>query len=204
MHIVCSDLEGVFIPEIWINFAEVTGIRELRLTTRDISDYDVLMKRRLAILDEHRLTLRDIQSVIRKMDPLPGALDFLDWLRSQTQVIILSDTFEQFARPLLEKLGRPTLFCHSLDVADDGRITGYRLRQQDSKKKAVLALQGLCFRVFAMGDSYNDLSMIQTADSGFLFNPPENVRTEFPQFPVAENYEDLRDILSRAFAGQEL
>jgi phosphoserine/homoserine phosphotransferase len=191
MHIVCSDLEGIFVPEIWINVAEKTGIKELRLTTRDISDYDVLMKKRLAILDENRLKIDDIKAVIATMDPLDGALEFLDWLRSRTQIIVVSDTFEQFARPLMQKLGWPTLFCHTLSITPDGSIAGYKLRQNDSKREAVISLKSLNYDTIAVGDSYNDITMLKQADTGILFDPPENVKNEFPEFPVTYNYDDL-------------
>ncbi len=200
MDIVCSDLEGVFVPEIWINVAEKTGIKELRLTTRDISDYDVLMKKRLSILDEHGLKINDITDVIATMAPLDGAVEFLDWLRSKTQVIVVSDTFVQFAGPLMEKLGRPTLFCHSLSIDPDGKITGYNLRQQDAKKKTAAALKSLNYRVIAFGDSYNDIAMLKEADKGMLFRPPDNVIEEFPQFPVATDYGALKVILEKEFS----
>jgi phosphoserine/homoserine phosphotransferase len=192
MHVVCSDLEGVFVPEIWINVAQRTGIAELRLTTRDISDYDVLMKRRLAILDAHRLKLRDITSVIAGMEPLPGALEFIDWLREKTQLIVLSDTYEEFARPLMKKLGWPTLLCHSLTIDARGAISGYNLRQPDSKRQSVQALKNLNYRVIAMGDSYNDVSMLKAADHGILFRPPDNVRAEYPEFHLTYAYDELR------------
>ena len=192
MYIICADMEGIFTPEIWINVAEITGIDELRLTTRDISDYDVLMKKRLAILDEHGLKLQDIQAVIYKMQPLDGAREFLDWLRSQLQVIIVSDTYVEFAGPLLEKLGRPTLFCNTLSVADDGSISGYNLRQKDGKRKVAAALQTLNYKVIAIGDSYNDITMLTTAEKAILFRPPDNVRAEFPQFPITMNYQEMK------------
>lgn len=195
MDIVCSDLEGIFTPEIWINFAEITGIEELRLTTRDISDYDVLMKRRLAILDENNLKLDDIQTVIAKLEPLEGALEFLDWLRSVIQVIIVSDTYVEFAGPLMEKLGRPTLFCNTLTVAADGSIGGYNLRQPDGKKKVALALKTLNYRVIAIGDSYNDINMLKAADHAILYRPPGNVRKEYTEFPAAFNYDELKQRL---------
>jgi phosphoserine/homoserine phosphotransferase len=195
MFIVCSDLEGIFTPEIWINFAEITGIEELRLTTRDISDYNVLMKRRLAILEENNLKLDDIQAVIRKMEPVEGALGFLNWLRSLVEVIIVSDTFVEFAGPLMEKLDRPTLFCNTLSVNGDGAITDYILRQQDGKKKVALALKSLNYRVIAVGDSYNDITMLQEADHAILYRPPDNVLKEYNEFPVAFNYEELRERL---------
>jgi phosphoserine/homoserine phosphotransferase len=192
MYIICADMEGIFTPEIWINVAEITGIDDLRLTTRDISDYDVLMKKRLAILDDHGLKLQDIQAVIAEMQPLDGARDFLDWLRSQLQVIIVSDTYVEFAGPLLEKLGRPTLFCNTLSVAADGSISGYNLRQNDGKRKVAAALQNLNYKVIAIGDSYNDITMLKEAEKAILFRPPENVKAEFPQFPVTRNYREMR------------
>lgn len=195
MHIVCSDLEGVFVPEIWINVAEKTGIKELRLTTRDISDYDVLMKRRLAILEENDLKIGDITAVIATMDPLEGAVEFLDWVRSRTQIIVVSDTFEQFAGPLMKKLGWPTLFCHTLSIEPDGFISGYVLRQNDSKREAVISLKNLNYKTMAVGDSYNDITMLKEADNGILFNPPDNVKSEYPEFPVSFSYESLKDII---------
>ncbi len=198
MNIVCCDLEGVFVPEIWINVAKKTGIDALKLTTRDISDYDVLMKKRLSILDENGLKLKDITNVIAQIDPLEGAVAFLDWLRSKTQVIIVSDTFVQFAGPLMEKLGRPTLFCHSLSVSADDAITGYNLRQQKGKQKTVLALKSLNYKVLAFGDSYNDIGMLKEADMGILFRPPENVIKEFPELSVTQTYEELKAILDKA------
>ena len=195
MDIVCCDLEGVFTPEIWINVAERTGIDELRLTTRDISDYDVLMNKRLGILDANNLKLKDITDVIATMDPLPGALEFLDWMRARVPVIIVSDTFDQFAGPLMAKLGWPSLFCHTLEVADDGSIAGYILRQQNAKRRTVEALQSLNYRTVAMGDSYNDIGMLKAADTGILFCPPDNVIREFPEFPVTHSYEDMQKAL---------
>lgn len=200
MHIVCSDLEGVFVPEIWINVARITGIGELRLTTRDIADYNVLMRKRLAILEANGLTLADIQKVIAAMDPLRGAVEFLDWLRSTTRLIIVSDTFVEFAAPLIEKLGRPTLFCNSLAVTRDGRISDYILRQEDGKRRVVAGLQSMNFKVVAMGDSYNDITMLKQAQKGILFRPPENVVAEFPQFPVTEDFGALKEILTAALA----
>ncbi|UCF90027.1 MAG: bifunctional phosphoserine phosphatase/homoserine phosphotransferase ThrH [Desulfobacterales bacterium] len=197
MHIVCSDLEGIFVPEIWINVADITGIKELRLTTRDISDYNVLMARRLAILKENGLKLADIQKVIATMDPLAGAVDFLNWLRSSVQVLILSDTFVQFAGPLMQKLGWPTLFCNSLTIGPDGTITGYQLRQNDGKQKAILAMQSLQYKVIAIGDSYNDITMLQAAERGILFCPPENVKNEFGEFPATFSYDDLKRIIKK-------
>jgi phosphoserine/homoserine phosphotransferase len=185
-------MEGIFTPEIWINVAERTGIKELRLTTRDISDYDVLMQKRLGTLDKHGLKLNDIQAVIAKMEPLDGALDFLTWLRSQLQLIIVSDTYVEFAGPLLEKMGWPTLFCNTLSVAADGSICGYNLRQKDGKKKVAIALQNLNYKVIAIGDSYNDITMLRVADKAILFRPPDNVRAEFPQFPVTTAYAEVK------------
>jgi phosphoserine / homoserine phosphotransferase len=199
MHVVCSDLEGVFIPEIWINVAETTGIEELKLTTRDISDYDVLMKKRLSILKENDLKLKDIQDVINKMDPLPGALEFLNWLRSQTQVIVVSDTFVQFAGPLMKKLGYPTLFCHTLEISDNNSIIGYKLRQREGKKKTVQALKSLRYNIIALGDSYNDINMLKEADVGILFCPPQNVIDEFPELPLTTDYGQVKQILENAF-----
>ena len=184
MVVTCLDLEGVLVPEIWITFAEKTGIEKLRLTTRDIPDYDELMRGRLKILDENNLKLADIQEVIGGIAPLPGAKEFLSWLESEFQVIILSDTFSQFAGPLMEQLGHPTLFCHDLVVDEAGRIANYRLRIPDAKTKAVSALKGLNLKVIAAGDSYNDTGMLKEADVGILFRAPENVVKKFPQFPV--------------------
>ena len=195
MYIVCSDLEGVFVPEIWISVAEKTGIEALKLTTRDEPDYDVLMRRRIAILRENNLKLADITRVISDMNPLEGALEFLDWLRSIVQVIVLSDTFVEFASPLMQKLNWPTLFCNSLKVNSDGAISGYVLRQPDGKRKAIVALKSLSYQVIAMGDSYNDITMIQTANMGILFRPPKNVRAEYQNLPVAEGYEDLKKLI---------
>jgi phosphoserine/homoserine phosphotransferase len=183
MHIVCSDLEGVFVPEIWINVAQITGIDELRLTTRDISDYNVLMRKRLGLLDENGLTLKDIQNVIATMEPLRGALEFLDWLRERTRLIIVSDTFVEFADPLIAKLKRPTLFCNSLVVAPDGQITDYTLRQEDGKRKVVEGLQRMNFQVVAMGDSYNDITMLKKAEKGILFRPSGKRDRRVPGIP---------------------
>jgi phosphoserine/homoserine phosphotransferase len=200
--IACLDLEGVLVPEIWINVAERTGIPALRRTTRDEPDYDKLMRYRLAILDERKLTLRDIQAVIAQMAPLDGAIDFLAWLRERTQVIILSDTFSQFAAPLMRQLGWPTLFCHALDVGTGDRITGYALRIDDGKRRAVTALRALNFRVVAAGDSYNDTTMLAAADAGILFRPPQNVIDDFPQFPVTRTYDELRGAFVAASGGE--
>ena len=192
--LACLDLEGVLLPEIWIAFAEKTGIEELKLTTRDVPDYDQLMVGRLKILKENKLKLIDIENVIKTLTPLEGAKSFLDWLKSEFQVIILSDTFYQFARPLMGTLDYPTLFCHELIIDNKGEINGYRLRQPDGKTKAVSALKGLNFQVIAAGDSYNDIGMLKEADAGILFCPPENVIEEFPQFPVSFNYTEFKEI----------
>lgn len=192
MEIAALDLEGVLVPEIWISVAERTGIDALRATTRDIPDYDVLMQQRLRLLDQHGLKLPDIQAVIGGLAPLDGAAEFADWLRERFQLVILSDTFYEFAAPLMRQLGWPALFCHRLESDAAGRVTGYRLRQADPKRQAVLALQALNFRVIAAGDSYNDTSMLGQADAGILFSPPDNVVAEFPQFPVTRDYDQLR------------
>ncbi len=189
--VACLDLEGVLIPEIWINVAERTGVDALRRTTRDEPDYDVLMRYRLDVLREHGLGIADIQAVIGGMAPLDGARAFLDGLRARHPVIILSDTFYEFAAPLMAQLGWPTLFCHQLGIDAEGRVAGYHLRQQDPKRKAVLALRGLNFRIAAAGDSYNDTSMLGEADAGILFRPPDNVIRDFPQFPVTRTYPEL-------------
>lgn len=192
MELACLDLEGVLIPEIWIAFAEETGIEELKATTRDIPDYDVLMKQRLRILDEHGLKLPQIQETISRLSPLPGAQEFVNWLRERFQLIILSDTFYEFAAPLMAQLGNPTLFCHKLEVDESGRITDYTLRQRDPKRQSVRAFQLLNYRVIAAGDSYNDTTMLGQAEQGILFHAPQNVIDEFPQFPAVHNYEDLK------------
>ena len=198
VEIACLDLEGVLIPEIWISFAERTGIEELRLTTRDISDYDELMRGRLQILEREGLRLSDIQAVIAQLSPLEGAADFLDRLREEFQVIILSDTFYEFAEPLMRQLGWPTLLCHRLEVDANERIVDYQLRQADPKRQAVKAIRGLNFRVIASGDSYNDTSMLAEADAGILFCPPKNVIDEFPQYPVARSYDELQAEFEKA------
>lgn len=198
MEIVCLDLEGVLVPEIWINFAERTGIEALRATTRDIPDYDVLMRQRLRLLDEHGFGLPDIQQVIDDMGPLEGAPEFVAWVREHFQVVILSDTFYEFARPLMRQLGWPTLLCHRLEVDASGRITDYRLRQKDPKRMAVKALHGLNYRVIAAGDSYNDTTMLAEADAGILFHAPQNVIDEFPQFPAVHTFADLKAEIVRA------
>jgi phosphoserine/homoserine phosphotransferase len=196
--LACLDLEGVLVPEIWIAFAEKTGIEKLRLTTRDIPDYDELMRGRLKILDENNLRLPDIQKVIREIKPLEGAYNFLNWLKSELQVIILSDTFYQFAGPLMAQLDYPTLFCHHLEVAEDSRITNYKLRQPDAKTKAVEAFQGLNFKTIATGDSYNDTGMLMQADAGIFFRPPEGILREFAQFPVTHRYDELKQEFRKA------
>jgi phosphoserine/homoserine phosphotransferase len=198
VELACLDLEGVLIPEIWINFAERTGIDELRATTRDIPDYDVLMRQRLDILRQHKLGLPDIQEVIGGLSPLEGAADCLDWLRERFQVVILSDTFYEFAEPLMRQLAWPTLFCHKLETDDKGMIVDYHLRQADPKRKAVQAFHGLNFRIIASGDSYNDTTMLSEADAGILFRPPQNVIDEFPQFPVATEYAALQQEFAKA------
>ncbi len=198
MQLACLDLEGVLIPEIWIGVAERTGIDDLRATTRDIPDYDVLMRQRLRILDEHGLGIGEFQEVIGAMEPLPGARDFLEWLKERFQVIILSDTFYEFAAPLMSQLGHPTLFCHQLGIEEGGRIADYHLRQPDQKRKAVQAIHQLNFKVIAAGDSYNDTTMLGEADRGILFCPPRNVIEEFPQFPVTKDYEELRSAFLEA------
>jgi phosphoserine/homoserine phosphotransferase len=191
MDIVCLDLEGVLVPEIWIAFAKESGIPELKRTTRDEPDYDKLMKYRIAILKEHGLGLKEIQETIAKIDPLPGARAFLDELRSMTQVIIISDTFTQFAKPLMEKLGWPTIFCNSLEVAEDGEITGFKMRIANSKLSTVKALQSIGYETIASGDSYNDLAMIQAGKAGFLFKTTEQIKADYPQLPAYETYEEL-------------
>ena len=196
--LACLDLEGVLVPEIWIAFAEKTGIEKLRLTTRDIPDYDELMRGRLKILDENNLRLANIQQVIQEIKPLEGANDFLEWLKSEFQVIILSDTFYQFAGPLMAQLGYPALFCNELEVGDDDRISNYRLRQDDGKTKAVEALQSLNFQVVAVGDSYNDTGMLMKADTGIFFRPPEGILREFAQFPVTHRYDELKQEFRKA------
>jgi phosphoserine/homoserine phosphotransferase len=200
--IACLDLEGVLVPEIWINVAERTGIEALRRTTRDEPDYDKLMHYRLEILDREGITLPQIQEVIAGMGPLPGAGDFLRWLKSQAQVIILSDTFYQFAKPLMQQLDYPVLFCHRLEVGSGGKVTGYELRIDDGKRRAVRALRDLNFRVVAAGDSYNDTSMLKEANAGILFRPPQNVIDEFPQFPVTRDYDELKSQFIALSAGE--
>ncbi len=195
MEVVCLDLEGVLVPEIWINVADRTGIEELRATTRDIPDYNVLMKQRLRILDQNGLKLDDIQSVINELGPMEGAREFVGWLNRHFQLVILSDTFYEFAGPLMAQLDWPTLFCHRLIVDDSGRVADYKLRIDDHKRKAVSAFRKLNFKVFAAGDSYNDTTMLAEADSGFLFRAPDNVVDEFPQFRVSHEYSELKELL---------
>jgi phosphoserine/homoserine phosphotransferase len=197
MIVTCLDLEGVLVPEIWIAFADAVGIPELRRTTRDEPDYDKLMKFRLGILKEHKLGLKEIQDTIAKIDPLPGAKDFLDELRSLGQVIILSDTFSQFATPLMKKLGWPTIFCNTLEVADDGEITGYKMRCPHSKLTTVKALQSCGFETIASGDSFNDLEMIKASKAGFLFRSTEKIIKEYPQFPAFTEYSDLLEAIKK-------
>ena len=195
MNIVCLDMEGVLVPEIWIAFSEATGIPELRRTTRDEPDYDKLMAYRLGILKEHGLGLKEIQETIAKIDPMPGAREFLDELLSLTQVLILSDTFEQFAKPLMEKLGRPTIFCNTLEVGPSGGITGYRMRCEKSKLTTVRALQSIGFETIASGDSFNDLAMIQASKAGFLFRSTEQIKADHPELPAYEEFGDLLDAI---------
>ena len=194
-RLVASDLEGVLVPEIWIAFAEKTGIEQLRLTTRDISDYDQLMQMRLKILKERNLRLQDIQDVIATISPLPGAEQFAAWIRERAQFVILSDTFYEFAKPLMAQLGYPTIFCHSLEVDGGGTITGYRLRLDHSKQRAISAFRQLQFHTLAVGDSYNDIAMLERADIGMLFNPPQNVIDDHPHLPIFRNYAEARTFI---------
>ncbi|WP_448902832.1 bifunctional phosphoserine phosphatase/homoserine phosphotransferase ThrH [Eubacterium sp.] len=198
MNIVCLDLEGVLVPEIWIAFAEETGIPELKRTTRDEPDYDKLMKYRINILKEHGLGLKEIQETIAKIDPMPGAKEFLDELRAMTQVIIISDTFTQFAGPLMKKLGYPTIFCNSLEVAEDGEITGFKMRIENSKLTTVKALQSIGYQTIASGDSHNDLGMIKASKAGFLFRSTEEIKKEYPELPAFETYDELMDAIKKA------
>ena len=198
MNIVCLDLEGVLVPEIWIAFAKETGIPELEKTTRDEPDYDKLMNYRINILKEHGLGLKEIQETIAKIDPMPGAKEFLDELRSITQVIIISDTFTQFAAPLMKKLGWPTIFCNSLEVAEDGEITGYRMRVENSKYSTVKALQSIGFETIASGDSHNDLGMIKASKAGFLFKSTEQIKKDNPELPAYETYDELMEAIKKA------
>jgi len=192
VELVCLDLEGVLVPEIWIEFAERTGIDELRATTRDIPDYDVLMKQRLGLLDQHKLRIGDIQAVIADMSPLPGAAEFVEWLRARFQLVILSDTFYEFSQPLMRQLAWPTLLCHRLLTDDEGRVVDYKLRQVDPKRASVKAFHSLNYRVIAAGDSYNDTTMLAEADTGILFCAPDNVIAEFPQFQSVRTYDELK------------
>ena len=198
LNVVCLDLEGVLVPEIWIAFAEASGIPELKRTTRDEPDYDKLMKWRLEVLKEHGLGLNEIQAVIEKIDPMPGAKEFLDELRSLTQVIIISDTFNQFATPLMKKLGWPTIFCNTLEVAEDGEITGFKMRCEKSKLSTVKALQSVGFETIAAGDSYNDLGMIEASKAGFLFRSTEKIKLDYPNLPAYEDYNDLLEAIKKA------
>lgn len=198
MNIVCLDLEGVLVPEIWIAFAEASGIPELKRTTRDEPDYDKLMKWRIGILKEHGLGLKEIQDTIAKIDPIPGAKEFLDELRSITQVVIISDTFTQFAGPLMKKLGYPTIFCNSLEVADNGEITGFKMRIENSKYTTVKALQSIGFQTIASGDSHNDLGMIKASKAGFLFKSTEQIKKDNPELPAYETYDELMEAIKKA------
>ena len=194
MELACLDLEGVLVPEIWIEFAKRTGIDELRATTRDIPDYNVLMRQRLDLLDQHNLKIDDIQEVIAGLEPLPGAIEFVQWLRENFQLIILSDTFYEFSQPLMRQLGWPTLFCHRLISDESGRVVDYKLRQEDPKRACVKAFHGLNYRVIAAGDSYNDTTMLSEADVGILFHAPDNVIEEFPQFQAVQEYDELKTL----------
>lgn len=195
MNIVCFDLEGVFTPEIWINVARYTGIEELKITTRDEPDYDKLMKYRIDILHKHSISLKQIQDVIASLELLTGARDFLDWVRSHTQAIIVTDSFEEFAMPFIQKLGYPLVLCHNLQVDENNMITGYNLRQPDPKKRVVEAFQNLNYKVIGIGDSYNDMGMIMQADKGIFFRPPDKVVADYPQFPVTRTYDELEALL---------
>jgi phosphoserine / homoserine phosphotransferase len=203
MYLVCSDLEGVFVPEIWVSVSQHTGIDELKLTTREISDYNVLMKRRLELLQKYGLTLRDVQNVISLLKPLPGALEFIDWLRTKTQLIVVTDSFTEFAEPLIRQLGRPTLLCHHLTTDKDGIIRDYNLRQEDAKRHVVDALHSLMYKVIAIGDSYNDISMLRKADHGILYNPPQNVADEHPDLEVIKTFQSLRRVISQIINDDE-
>jgi phosphoserine/homoserine phosphotransferase len=199
LHAVCSDLEGVWVPEVWINVALKTGFEELRLTTRDIKDYNELMQYRIKILKEKKLKLHDIQRVISTIKPLEGALEMIEWLKQHTRFVVVSDTFVEFAGPLMTQLNWPLLFCHSLETNAEGTITGYNLRQKDSKKRAVEALKSLNYEVIAFGDSYNDVSMLKEADKAILFRPPQNVIDDFPEFTVMHDYSELKEYLTTHF-----
>ena len=198
MEIACLDLEGILVPEIWIEFAQITGIEEFKATTRDIADYDLLMKQRVRLLDEHGLGLAEIQAVVANLRPLEGAHAFIDWMNERFQVIILSDTFYEFSQPLMQQLGWPTILCHRLVVDEAGKIVDYKLRQKDSKRQCVKAFHGLNFRVIAAGDSYNDTTMLEEADAGILFRAPDNVIAEFPQYPAVHSYEVLKQEFIKA------
>lgn len=195
MYMLCSDLEGVLVPEVWINVARWTGIDELKLTTRDISDYNALMKRRLEILKQHGITIKDIQKVIALLELMPGALDFVNWLHGRVQMVVVSDTFREFADPLLEKIGWPVLFCHHLTIDKEGNITDFNLRQTEAKKRVVEALQNLNFKVIALGDSYNDISMLRKAEHGILYKPPQNVIDDNPDISVVNSYSQLKHLV---------
>jgi phosphoserine/homoserine phosphotransferase len=199
MHVVCSDLEGVWVPEVWINVAKKTGIEALRLTTRDIKDYDELMHYRLKVLEEHKLKLKDIQDVIASLKPLDGAMEMINWIKEVSRLIVVSDTFVEFADPLMRQLDYPTLFCHSLEVNDTNEIVGYKLRQKDPKRQVIKALKSMNFEVIAFGDSYNDVSMLEEADKAFLYKPPQNVIEDYPEFPVATNYQEMKELLQSMF-----
>lgn len=192
MEIACLDLEGVLLPEIWVEFAEKVGVEELKATTRDIPNYDELMRMRLGILDQHGYGVNEIREVIATLSPLPGAADFLNWLRERFQVVILSDTFYQFVAPLMAQLGHPTLLCHNLEIDESGRVVNYHLRQKDPKRQAVIALKSLYYRVIAAGDSYNDTTMLEEAHAGIFFRAPERVTNEFPQYPATQTYDEFR------------
>ena len=197
MWVVCADLEGVFVPEIWVNVARVTGIEKLKLTTRDIKDYDELMAYRLRVLDENNLKIKDIQNIIATLKPLDGALDFVRWLREITRFVIVSDTFIEFAQPLMNQLENPILLCHSLEIDETGKVTNYKLRQPDPKRKTVEAFQSLKYKVLAFGDSYNDISMLKAADIGILFCPPDNVVADYPEFPVVRTIPELKVLMDK-------
>ncbi len=199
MYMVCCDLEGVLVPEVWINVARWTGIDELKLTTRDISDYNALMKRRLEILKQHGITISDIQKVIALLELMPGAMDFINWLHGRAQLIVVSDTFREFADPLLEKMDWPVLFCHHLTIDKDGNITNFNLRQPEAKKMVVEAMQNLNYKVIAVGDSYNDVSMLRKAEYGILYKPPQNVIDDNPDIRVVNSYSQLRNLMSELF-----
>ena len=202
MHAVCSDLEGIWVPEVWINVAKKTGIDELKLTTRDIKDYNELMQHRLKILKKHSLKLKDIQNVISSINPLDGAVEIINWLKEITRFVVVSDTFVEFADPLMKKLGRPILFCHSLVVDEENNIIGYKLRQKDPKRKVIQALKSLNYKVIAFGDSYNDISMLKEADKAILFRPPQNVIDDYPEFPVMYDYNELKISISKYFKNE--